>query len=311
MSEKKRKILIGTDPEYFMRHKETLQLVSAIPFIEGSKEKPVPLKHGGNVQSDNVAVEFATVPAESTEEFISSIKSAISDTINNIPKDYELVALPSAEFDDKELEDPAACEFGCSPDFCAWKLEMNDMPQHRNPNFRSCGGHIHVGCIDEKGNSIHDDTKFLLNPEGKILTIKGMDLFHGIISTILDSSKEAIERRTLYGKAGCHRPTDYGVEYRALSNYWTKTPYSSMLMSSLTDVVIDLIIENKLEDVIDEVSSEEIQRIINDGDAKAAESILNKVLINYLDEDSKFFLEECLTKLDKAESMVKEWALEA
>jgi len=307
----KRKITIGTDPEYFMRNKKTQKLVSAIPFIKGDKQKPIPLAHGGNIQSDNVAVEFATDPAKSTKEFINNIKSAFNDTINSIPKEFELAVLPSAEFNDEELKDPKASEFGCMPDYCAWKLEQNIIEQHPNPNFRSCGGHIHVGCMDINKNMIHKDTAFLLEDEGKILTIKGMDLFHGIISTILDNSKEAIERRTLYGKAGCHRPTEYGVEYRALSNYWTKTPYSSMLISSLTDVVIDLIIEDKLEAIIEEVSPEEIQRIINTGNEEDARSILDKVLINYLNEDSKFYLNECLTKLDTAGTITKEWALEA
>ncbi|RLI63220.1 MAG: hypothetical protein DRO67_06050 [Candidatus Asgardarchaeum californiense] len=306
-----RKITIGTDPEYFMRNKKTQELVSAIPFIKGDKQKPIPLKHGGNVQSDNVAVEFATDPAKSTKEFINNIKAAFGDTMDSIPKEFELVALPSAEFSDEELKDPKALEFGCMPDYCAWKLEQNTAPQHPNPNFRSCGGHVHVGCMDADEKMIHKDTEFLLEHEGKVLTIRGMDLFHGIISTILDNSKEAIERRTLYGKAGCHRPTEYGVEYRALSNYWTKTPYSSMLISSLTDVVIDLIIEDKLEAIIEEVSPEEIQRIINTGNEKDAKSILDKVLINYLNEDSKFYLDECLAKLDKAGTITKEWALEA
>jgi len=308
---KERKISIGTDPEYFLMNKKTATLVSAIPYIKGDKHHPVPLKNGGNIQSDNVAVEFATKPANSTEEFISNLKATISDTLNVLPKGFELAVLPSAEFHPLELADPKAQEFGCTPDYCAWELIENEAPRHPNPNFRSCGGHIHVGCLKEDGSPTHKDAQFLLNPEGKILMIRGMDLFHGIISTILDSSAAAIERRKLYGKAGCHRPTPYGVEYRALSNYWTKTPYSSMLISSLTDDVVELILADKLNDIIAEVGAEDIQRIINTGNAEDAKITLNKVLNNYLSEDSKFYLKECTTKLKNSKNIAKEWEIGA
>lgn len=306
---RERKVSIGTDPEYFLRNKKTSLLVSAIPFIKGDKHHPVPLKHGGNIQSDNVAVEFATDPANSTEEFIAKIKAAISDTLDVLPKGFELAVLPSAEFHPLELADPKAQEFGCTPDYCAWELIENDSPRHPNPNFRSCGGHVHVGCLKEDGTPTHADALFLLEDPGKISMIRGMDLFHGIIFTILDSSEAAIERKKLYGKAGCHRPTDYGVEYRALSNYWTKTPYSSMLVSSLTDDVVELILAGKLESVIDEVGAEDIQRIINTGNVADAKSTLDKVLNNYLSEDSKFYLDECVSKLGTSKNIAKEWSI--
>ena len=307
---KERKITIGTDPEFFMREENSKKLVSAIPFIKGDKHHPIPLKHGGNIQADNVAVEFATDPAHSTKEFVKNIKAAISDTLDILPKGFELAVLPSARFDNKELLDPKALEFGCMPDCCAWEIRENStQPQHPDPTFRSCGGHIHVGCIDAKGIPVHKDSQFLLEFHGKLLMVRGMDLFHGIISTILDSSKGAIERRELYGKAGCHRTTEYGIEYRALSNYWTKTPYSSMLISSLTDDVVELIIDNKLKALIDEVGENDIRRIINNGDVEDAKSVLNKVLINHLSDDSKEYLTTCLEKLNKSENLAKEWAI--
>lgn len=306
-----RKITIGSDPEYFIRNKANGNLVSAIPFIKGDKRHPAPLPSGGNVQSDNVAVEFATVPAKSTADFIANLKITLAETIQELPTGHELAVLPSANFHPMELTDPKAQEFGCDPDYCAWELKENDAPVGSDPTFRSCGGHIHIGCLDLAGNVTHDDATFLLDDMGKIYMVRGMDLFHGIISTILDNSDAAIERRKLYGKAGSHRPTPYGVEYRALSNYWTKSPMSSMLMSSLADVVVDLIVAGKLENVIEEVGAEDIQRIINTGNVPDANSVLNKVLVNYLNEDSKFYLEECITKLDKEDSIEKAWEIGA
>lgn len=52
--------------------------------------------------------------------------------------------------------------------------------------------------------------------------VRYMDVFLGIPSVVKDKDKK---RRSLYGKAGCFRLTDYGVEYRVLS---------STMMSSLS-----------------------------------------------------------------------------
>ena len=45
--------------------------------------------------------------------------------------------------------------------------------------------------------------------------VRYMDVFLGIPSVVKDKDKK---RRSLYGKAGCFRLTDYGVEYRVLSS---------------------------------------------------------------------------------------------
>lgn len=304
-----RKITIGSDPEYFILNKVTGNLVSAIPLIKGDKQTPTTLPSGGNIQSDNVAVEFATLPAKSTAEFITNLKSSLIDTINILPENHELAVLPSATFSPEELNDPRAKQFGCSPDYCAWDLVENEPPVADDPTFRSCGGHIHIGCLDENGEITHKDASFLLDPMGKVLMVRGMDLFHGIISTVLDCSEEAVARRKLYGKAGCHRPTPYGVEYRTLSNYWTKSPTLSMLMSSLADVVVDLIVEDELEKIIDEVGPDTIREIINTGDVSSAEVVMNNVLMNYLNEDSQIYLKDSISAIEKNNSLMKAWAI--
>jgi len=306
-----RKITIGTDPEFFMVNRKTNKLTSAIPYIKGNKYEPQLLPSGSNIQHDNVAVEFATRPASSSFDFIKQLKQTFTEVLDVMPKDMELMAIPSADFPDDQLDSPEACEFGCSPDYDAWDIKENSRPIPPNPNFRSCGGHVHVGCIDEEGNLIDNSMAFLLDPMGKILMVRGMDLFHGIISTVLDSSAAAIKRRELYGKAGCHRPTAYGVEYRTLSNYWTKTPYSSMLISSLTDDVVDLIISEELEDLISKVGADKIQDIINNGDSQEASRIINNILVNYISTETKFYLDECLMNLGNAGTITKEWSLAA
>ena len=318
MSKIRPKVSLGADPEFFMKSKSTGRLISAIPYIKGGKHDPIRLKNGGGLQSDNVALEFAIPPSMGRDRFVESMKATLAEMFQHLKEDHDLEVLPSAVFDDAELRDPKAREFGCSPDYCAWKVAINESPSHPDHRFRSCGGHIHVGCLDENGDIIDEQAIFLLDDIGKINTVRGMDLFLGVISTILDNSKEAVDRRGLYGKAGCHRPTQYGVEYRTLSNWWTKSPHSSMLVASLTEDVISVVASgtlNELTELFPEpnsshiISGAEICRIINTGDAASARKVLDEILVHHMSEDSKHFLEVCLQKLPKTNTLTAEWGL--
>jgi hypothetical protein len=304
---KEKRFTIGTDPEFFMIDKKTGKFLSAIPFVEGTKYEPQPLPSGGNVQRDNVALEFATDPAKDGKDLVTKVRNAFKDIFQTLSPEHDIVAVPSANFDEDQLDHEEAQAFGCSPDYNAWTMMMNDPPpEAATSTFRSCGAHLHVGHIEGDGND------FLLEIPGKIITVKMMDLFHGVISTILDNSASAIERRKLYGKAGCHRPTDYGVEYRVLSNFWMKSPMLVMLMDSLTSDVLSLIRTGKAEPLIDEIGEDRIQTIINEGEANKAEEILKSTLNPHLSEDSKFYLEEALKNINKIDVDIrKEWEMEA
>ncbi len=304
----KTRVTIGSDPEFFMKNGKG-NLISSIPYIKGNKENPKPLLHGGNIQQDNVAVEFATKPVTSSEEFVDHLRDTLRDTLNELPKGYTLSVAPSTKFPESQLKDEKAKQFGCMPDFCAWDLVMNEAPSHPDPTFRSCGGHLHVGHLDLDGNPVHDDSRFLLDPMGKINMVKGMDIFHGIISTILDNSPEAIERRKLYGKAGCHRPTSYGVEYRTMSNWWTKSPNSSMLVVALTEDVITVINNGELDALIDAIGQDKIRKTIDTGDVETANKILKDKLFDLMSEDSKHYFEECLGKISKDDKLSIEWGI--
>ncbi len=293
---------VGTDPEFFLRRTEDNKLVSAIPFIKGTKEQPALLEGGGNMQRDNVAVEFATPPVCGRTNFISVIRRTMMEVMNKLPSGHEIVAESSAYFDEKELEHEEAQRFGCDPDFCAWCVKQNDPPVGPKPTFRSCGGHIHVGYIKDSGND------FLLDFEGKLLTVRSMDLFHGIISVILDNAAESIERRNLYGKAGSHRPTDYGIEYRALSNYWMKSPFLAALMYSLTEDVLHLIRQGKAEPLIKNVTGDVIQDVINSGKESDAADIMQNIILPNISGESKELFDNC-TGDNNVMPLAKAWSI--
>lgn len=300
-------ITIGTDPEFFLK-KDDEYVSSQSAKIQGTKHEPVALKNGGTIQRDNVAVEFATVPAKTREGFVKKVKSCLVDAYEMLPDGHEMVVEPSATFDEKHLTDPEAQEFGCDPDFNAYTVSMNEKPWCGDSTFRSCGAHIHVGCLDDDGNAIKG-LEFLLEFDGKISAVKAMDLFHGIISTVLDNSEASIKRRELYGKAGCHRPTDYGVEYRVLSNYWMKSPELVMLMDALTRDAMKMVAAGKLQEILDLVGEDEVQNAINNGDIEAAQKIVENYVLPNISAETTDYYQMCSENLPKYKSVKEEWGI--
>lgn len=192
---------IGCDPEIFLMQGGKYK--SAVGLIGGSKHKPLAIDKGGfAILEDNVAVEFNTKPANSFEEFRDGIYKVL-DHLREKLTGYEFSTASAVSFPKEELNTPEAQEFGCEPDYDAWRMCENYKPQAADKNLRSAGGHIHVGSPIAKKRSAD--------------TIRAMDLFLGVPSVVMDSGKE---RRELYGKAGAFRPKPYGVEYRTLSNFW-------------------------------------------------------------------------------------------
>ena len=300
----KQRFSIGCDPEFIMRKKDGGKLISAIPYIEGTKWMPQQLPKGGNVQRDNVALEIATDPADSCEGFVNNVACTLTEAIKCIPEEMEIIAEPSANFDLDQLEHEEAKMFGCEPDFDAWEMAQNPRPRADDCTFRSFGAHIHVGTNGKDGN------EFLLHLEGKCNVVKGMDCVHALISTVLDCGEAAIARRRLYGKPGSHRPKQYGVEYRVLSNYWLKSPVTVMLMYHLTSDVLDIVRENKINDLIDELGESDVKKVIMEGDVKTAMKMLDASVLPRLSKDSIYYFNEALSKI-KANDMdlYKEWGI--
>lgn len=190
---------IGCDPEFFLV--KGGNFVSSIGIVGGSKHEPKPIGDGCAVQEDNVAVEFCIPPAKTMEEFRNSIQYSLDTIIKSVPKGLSISREASALFSTSQLRNPKAKEFGCDPDFNVWTRTENPRPTAKNKRLRSAGGHVHIGCLDVDMEEL----------------IKACDLFLGVPATKLDKD---VQRRELYGKAGCFRPKPYGVEYRTLSNFW-------------------------------------------------------------------------------------------
>lgn len=250
---------LGCDPEMFLIDGDG-KLTSAIGRIGGSKRMPRPLGIGEGfaVQEDNVAVEYNIPPSDSAAAFDVNINKAI-DAIYQEVKQQGLAFshLSAASFPEDELIHPMAMEFGCDPDFDAWKDgAKNPRPKADDHTLRSCGGHVHVGY---KFRSKQDVINF----------VKIYDLVAGVPSVLMDDGEK---RKQLYGKAGAYRPKPFGLEYRTLSNYWTFDSKYRKWIWNTVNRTLDML-DNKFDA---EIEREAILDAINGNNKGTAESLINK-----------------------------------
>ena len=110
--------------------------------------------------------------------------------------------------------------------------------------------------------------------EQQLDMVKAMDATVGLESVLLDFDTE---RKKLYGKAGCFRFREYGIEARLLSNFWIKTDESLKWAWNTTMKAIDLVNSGKIEEV-KELGSY-IVEAINTNNKELAQELLNKIKI--------------------------------
>lgn len=207
-------ILVGADPEVFVRKVGKKQFQSAHGLIVGDKKNPQKV-HLGAVQVDGMALEFNIDPAKDEAEFVRNITGVMKIMGGMVPA-YELVPVPVAHFTQRVMEKvPAeALELGCDPDFNAWNNgEANPRP-NGDVKFRTGAGHVHIGWT--KDVDVADPG----HQQACIMATKQLDFYLGLSSLIYDKDTK---RRTLYGAQGAFRPKPYGVEYRVLSNAWLQS----------------------------------------------------------------------------------------
>jgi hypothetical protein len=213
-------VLVGADPELFMKHPDTGMFISADTFggpsIPGTKWDPYKVPFGA-VQIDGTALEFNITPAHNVEEFVHNIIK-VRETICSMVPGYNVVAEPVARFDPTywaEEVPPHAQELGCNPDYNGWTKTVNPPPDPQGAPLRTASGHIHIGWGEDF--DVEDNGHFLRCCQ----FARQLDFYLGMYSLFWDKDGT---RRNLYGKAGAFRPKSYGLEYRVLSNRWLDNP---------------------------------------------------------------------------------------
>jgi hypothetical protein len=248
------KISTGSDPEFFITDTQGHIVSSHTAKVRGDKTRPYPLECGF-MHRDNVLLELNVPPSTSEEEWVNNHLNCLAQATSEISDNYKykVADIASIYMDKEELWHPEAMIFGCDADFNAWLGGSKNPSPQQDGTLRSAGGHIHIG---------YD------NPEHELTLriVKACDLFLAVPSLLMDPDTT---RRQLYGKAGCHRIKPYGVEYRTLSNFWTRTPDLLRWAYRNTQRAVDF------AEVNDMAPFAEVQHVIDTNDIDHAEYLVS------------------------------------
>lgn len=228
-------VTIGADPELFIFDTTTKTVVSSIGMIPGEKGNPwvdPNWPEGFGLEIDNILAEFNIPPCSSKQEFVDNIsfmKDYIRQFVKKINPNYDIRCKASYLVPEDQLQHPIAKILGCSIDYNVYTEAANPKPKGEATNLRSSGFHLHCGYP---------------NPSVKesLQMIKYFDAYIGVISVLHDPD---VDRRSLYGKAGCFRLASYGFEWRVLSSFFLGTKTKLRLIWDCIERALDAYEEGK------------------------------------------------------------------
>jgi hypothetical protein len=288
----------GADPE-FMLVDPNGKYISAIGVIPGTKAKKVDLGNSSFAFYDNVLVEVNIKPSSSRDDTIRNFRDCFK-RLSKLTGKNRLVVQASQVYPASECLHEDAREFSCKPEWCLYVTNSYNQLRKLKPircprnNFRSAGGHVHVGSP-------------LACKLGKPLqTLKMLDLFLGGVSVLIDHDPTSLARKKLYGGAGNHRPCPkYGIEYRTLSNFWISSPELVMVIYDLTNLAMKLV--NRADEIWDQIDPAGLRDYINKSDKTA---ILKKIFPIISAEMSRSLLENIKFLFEPREfDFYKEWGI--
>lgn len=265
----KRKFLIGSDPEMFVRTSSGI-ITSVAGKLGCSKDNKIDLAPDVRLQEDNVLAEFDINPQKGFEAFDDNIQRGI-DLTNKVLNERGMEAalgISSHVYTPEELQSfhPSAFVFGCTPDFNAFTGQKNPSPVAADKGLRTAGGHVHLGVTGTL--EISRQTQMMLG----VLC----DYFLSLPAVIMDKDTR---RKELYGKASAIRYKDYGIEYRSLSNFWIGEKSTRKFVYEQVDKVVQGCDMEVLMSLHSRLPIEKLHNIINSNDVKEADKFSSKLQI--------------------------------
>lgn len=276
---------LGADPEFFVANSRGTILASDKFFPGKEKKIKFAAKEGLNKGENKNKLFFDGIQAEMNvgvnvcrEYFTDNIYRCFKKAVQIIGANNKIILKPSVKVR-KEIilaADPEARRFGCMPDFNAYTrtTSTGEIDATRHP-YRYAGGHIHLGISSNYTSKESSEYRIAKTEEGHIEIIKLLDLLVGIPSILLDNSQAAIRRRSNYGKAGCFRPTPYGIEYRTPSCFWIKAPELVSLIIGLARLAWVLAAHGLHKEFLEKIKYEEqaVRETIDNSDIIKAKEI--------------------------------------
>jgi hypothetical protein len=283
---------IGGDPEFFIVAPGS-KIMNADRFLPG-KEEPIILKNGregrtSRIYFDGIQGEIAIAWDTCRDALVTVMSDCLRNLVGKIPKDHTLSMAPCVKVSKEIIKsaDPEARRFGCMPDFNAYTLTVNtpEMDASKHP-YRYAGGHLHLGISSP--NTKCQKELHLLHEEGHIEIVRWLDLMISIPTFFLNNDESAKIRRTKYGKAGCFRPTPYGIEYRTPSAWWLRSPMTMSLIYGFARIAWEMatlsISSSKnaptFKDLIlseTEIKENDVRGALDEGDEKSISEIWNAI----------------------------------
>lgn len=234
---------MGGDPEFFVANSRGTILASD-KFLPGKEEKIVFEASSTNVQGgdknklffDGIQAEMNLGANRCREYLTGNVYKCLKKAVGRIGPSNKIVLKSSVKVRREIIlaADPEARRFGCMPDFNAYTRTINteEIDATRHP-YRYAGGHIHLGISSDYLKKGSGEGKLAKTEEGHIRIVKLLDIIVGIPSLLLDNTAASKRRRSKYGKAGCFRPTPYGIEYRTPGCWWLRSPETVSLIMGL------------------------------------------------------------------------------
>lgn len=262
-------ITLGADPETFICNNK--EIVSAEGLTNGgTKQNPKKIsKEGHAIQEDGIMFEYNIPPCKTEEEWVNAHKTCIDylEILAGI-NGYYLSDEVSAIVNKKYLKSAQASTFGCEPDFNVYEKTINEAPDN-NTNLRCAGGHVAFG---------YENPQFEISEK----IVKSFDMFVTLPALFKDNDTR---RRELYGKAGSFRVKDFGVECRALSNFWIKSEENMRWVYRQSIKAIEVVLNNEIDELI-EMYSEQVKEAIDTFNLDLA----TKLLININSEKKELVI---------------------
>jgi hypothetical protein len=295
----------GSDPELMLMD-ENGNYVSAIGIVPGHKEDKVSLGNGHFAFYDNVLVEVNVKPSFSRDEVVKNFRDCFKK-LSKLVGNFSLVPQASQIYPASECQHKDAKIFGCDPEYCLYVLDWRkkfkklDPPQCKPGNyFRSGGGHVHIGS----------PLALSYGSGRQAQVLKMCEVFLGATSVLIDHDPTSLARRKIYGGAGTFRgcPT-YGLEYRAMSNFWIASPKLVSLIYDLTDLLMKIVDRGRAEEIWSKIDQNELRNAINTGDR---DTIMKRVFPISSTEMSKSLLDRVVEMFTPIKfNFYKEWALKS